>query len=325
MNRRDVQILLSGAAIGWPLAGARSEQKKLPRIGYLSLAPGVSPRSKALQEGLRDRGYVDGQNIILEYRWADGDLDRLRAAAADLVRLQVDVIVTGGPAATSVARKATTVIPIVMAVDYDPVGAGFVQTLSRPGGNITGLSILNPELSAKRLELLKEAVPAVSFIAVLWDPAEPNAEAYLRESRTAAPNLGVELLPLQIRSPGDIKDAFQAAKKAGSNGLTVLTDPITLYHRAELASLAADYRLPAIYSERLFVEAGGLMSYGASDRDLHRLAAGYVYKILQGAKPADLPVEQPTKFELVINVKTAIALNLVVPPLIMERADDIIE
>jgi ABC-type uncharacterized transport system substrate-binding protein len=325
MRRREVLILVGGAAIGFPLAARSDEPTKIPRVAYLSLAPGPSARSDALEEGLRELGYVDRKNIALDYRWADGDIGRLRVAAADLVRLKVDVIVTGGPAATSVAREATTTIPIVMAVDYDPVGAGFVKALARPGGNITGLSVLNPELSGKRLELLKETVPGMTLVAVLWNPAEPNAETYLKETQAAAPILGVRLQPLEIRSPADIATDLAAARGAGAGGLTVLTDPITLYHRAELAEQAAGCHLPAIYSERLFVEAGGLMSYGASDRDLHRLAAAYVDKILRGARPADLPVEQPTKFELVINMKAAIPLGLAVPSAILERADDVIE
>ena len=324
MRRRDVLALLSGVAVARPWA-ALAQQRPVPRIGYLSLAPGPSPRSEALLQGLREHGYVEGQSITLDYRWADGDLDRLQAAAADLVRAGADVIVTGGPAATAAARQATTTIPIVMAVDYDPVGAKFVGSLARPGGNITGLSILNPGLSGKRLELLKETVPGITLVAVLWDPAEPNAASYLTKTQDAAPSLGVRLQPLELRAPADIQADFRAAKAAGADGLTVLTDFITLYHRAELADLAAQYRLPAIYSERLFVEAGGLMSYGASDRDLHRLAAAYVDKILRGAKPADLPVEQPTRFELVINLRAAKPLGIVVPPAILERADDVLE
>lgn len=325
MRRRDVLVLLGGAVAAWPLPALSGQQGSVPRIGYLSLAPGTSPRSEALLQGLRELGYVENQNIVIDYRWAAGDLDRLREAASDLVRSKVNVIVTGGPAATAAARQATDTIPIVMAVDYDPVGAGFVSTLARPGGNITGLSVLNPELSGKRLELLKETVPSVALVTVLWDPAEPNAGTYLKETQAAAPILGVRLQPLEIQSPGDIESSFLAARTAGADGLTVLTDPITLYHRTELSDLAAQYRLPAIYSERLFVEAGGFMSYGASDRDLHRLAAAYVDKILRGAKPADLPVEQPTRFELVINMKAARPLGIIIPPAILERADDVIE
>jgi putative ABC transport system substrate-binding protein len=239
--------------------------------------------------------------------------------------LKVDVIVTGGPQATHVAKKTTATIPIVMAVDYDPVDAGFIGSLARPGGNITGLSAVNPELSGKRLQLLKETDPQVTRVAVLWNPSEPNAETFLKETQAAALVIGVQLQSLEVRAPRDIEDAVEIAKSAGANALTVLTDAITLYYRTELAELAAKHHLPAIYSERLFVEAGGLMSYGASDRELHRHAAVYVDKILKGAKPADLPVEQPTQFELVINLKTAKALGLTIPSSIMVRADEMIE
>ncbi len=304
---------------------AQAEQPtEIPRVGYLSLGPGPSPRTEALQQGLRDFGYVEGQNIAIDYRWADGDLDRLREAAAALVRAQVAIIVTGGPQATRAAKEATTAIPIVMAVDYDPVGAGFAASLARPGGNITGMSAVSPELNGKRLELLHAAVPRLTRVALLWNSAEPNAAAFLRETQAAAHILGVEVQSLEVRTPRDLGAAVQAAHKGRATALTVLTDPVTLYHRAQLAELAARYSLPAIYSERLFAEAGGLMSYGASDRDLHRQVAVYVDKILKGAKPADLPVEQPTKFELVVNLKTAKALGLTIPQSILIRADEVI-
>jgi putative tryptophan/tyrosine transport system substrate-binding protein len=308
-----------------PLAAEAQAPGKVYRVGYLSMAPGPSPRSEALQQGLRDLGYVEGQNIAMEYRWADGKLDRAQSGAAELVRAKVDVIVTGGPQTTRVAKDATTTVPIVMAVDYDPVGAGFVASLARPGANITGLSAINPQLSGKRLELLKAAVTRLSRIAVLWNSAEPNSESYVRETQVAARALGVQVQSLEIRSVQDLERAFRAATKEHANALAVLTDPVTLYNRTELASLAAKHRLPAIYSERLFVEAGGLMSYGASDRDLHRRAAVFVDKILKGAKPSDLPVEQPTKYEFVIGLKTAKALGLAIPPALLARADEIIQ
>jgi putative ABC transport system substrate-binding protein len=325
MRRRLFIGVLSGVVAGWPLAAHGQQEGKVPRIGYLSLAPGPSSRSEALRQGLRDLGYVENQNIAIDYRWAADNLDRLREAAAELVHLNVDVIVTGGPQATLVAKKTTATIPIVMAVDYDPVDAGFVGTLARPGGNITGLSAVNPELTGKRLQLLKETDPQVDHVAVFWNPEEPNAETFLKETQAAAPVIGVQLQSLEVRNQRDLQDAIETAKTAGANALIVLTDAITLYHRTELTDLAAKYHLPAIYTERLFVEAGGLMSYGANDRELHRHAALYVDKILKGAKPANLPVEQPTKFELVINLKTAKALGLTIPPSIMFRADDVIE
>jgi putative tryptophan/tyrosine transport system substrate-binding protein len=307
-----------------PFAHA-GQMANLPRIGYLSLGPGPSPRTEALQQGLRDFGYVEGQNIVIDYRWADGDLDRLREAAAEFVRSQVAIIVTGGPQATRAAKEVTTAIPIVMAVDYDPVGAGFASSLARPGGNITGMSAVSPELNGKRLELLHAVVPRLTRVALLWNSAEPNAAAFLRETQAAAHVLGVEVQSLEVRTPRDLEAAVQAARKARATALTVLTDPVTLYHRAQLTELATRYSLPAIYSERLFAEAGGLMSYGASDRDLHRQVAVYVDKILKGAKPSDLPVEQPIKYELVINLRTAGALRLTIPQSILIRADEVIQ
>ena len=294
-------------------------------VAYLSMAPGPSPRSQALQQALRDLGYVEGGNILVEYRWADGKLDLARKAAAQLVQSNVDVIVTGGPQATRVAREATATIPIVMAVDYDPVGAGFVATLARPGGNITGLSAINPELSGKRLELLKESIPSFSRLAVLWNPAEPNAESFIRDTERAARLLGIQVQSLRVQAPNDLEKAIRAARDEHAHALAVLTDPVTLYRREELVALAMRQRLPAIYTEKAFVEAGGLMSYGADDRELHRRAAVFVDKILKGAKPADLPVEQPTKFELVINLKAAKALGLTIPPIVLARADEIVE
>jgi len=313
-------------ALTFPVAmGQTQVDNKISRIGYLSLAPGPSPRSEALRQGLRDLGYVENQNLAIEYKWTDGDLDRLREAAAELVRLKVDVIITGGPAATLAATKATSAIPIVMAVDYDPVAAGFVKTLARPGKNVTGLSVLNPQLSGKRLEILKEAVPRLTHIAVIYNPAEPNAASYLKETQAAAATMGMRIEPLEIRSPGDLEEAFQTARKTGATAVSVLTDFVTLYNRLELARIALKYRVPVIYTERLFPEAGGLMSYGASDRDLHRHAAVYVDKILKGAIPADLPVEQPTKFELVINMNAAMSLGLRVPKPLLLRADEVIQ
>jgi putative tryptophan/tyrosine transport system substrate-binding protein len=324
LDRRTFMVIVSGGLLATPLASEAQPAGKSYRVGYLSLAPGPSPRSEALRQGLRELGWVEGQNVAIEYRWAGGNIDQARAAAAELVGLKIDVIVTGGPQTTLVAKEATTVIPIVMAFDYDPVGAGFVASLGRPGGNITGLSALNPELNGKRLQLLKEIVPRLARVAVLSNPSEPNVEKFLRETREAAQTLGVHLQPVDVRVTRDLEGALQAARRERANGFTVLTDPVTLYGRVQLAELAAKYRLPAIYSERLFVEAGGLMSYGASDREMHRRAATFVDKILKGAKPSELPVEQPTTYELVINLKTAKALGLTIPPSLLDRADAVI-
>jgi putative ABC transport system substrate-binding protein len=299
--------------------------ERVTRIGYLSLAPGPSARSDALREGLRELGYTENKNFVIVYKWTDGNLPRLQQAASELVRTKVDVIVTGGPTATLIAHKTTSTIPIVMAADYDPVAAGFVTTLAHPGQNITGLSVLNPQLSGKRLELLKEMNPRLASLAVFFNPAEPNAASYLQETRSAAAAMGMQVEAFEIRSPSDLEGVFQAAKKGGDKAIAVLTDFVTLYNRANLVALAAKYRVPVIYTERLFVEAGGLVSYGASDRDLHRHAAAYVDKILKGAAPADIPVEQPTKFELVINTGAAKSIDLQVPKALLLRADEVIE
>ena len=325
MSRRAFAAILAGSFLAAPATAQTPPAGTVWRVAYLSFAAGASPRSEALERGLRDLGYSIGQNTTIEYRWADGDLDRARVAAGDLVRSNVDVIVTGGPQATRVAREATHTIPIVMAVDYDPVGAGFISSLARPGGNITGLSALNPELSGKRLGLLREIVPRLTRVAVLWNPAEPNAETYWRETRRAARAIGAQPLSLEVHAPRDLERAIQTARKERASGFTVLTDPVTLYHRAQLADLAARHRLPGIYSERLFVEAGGLMSYGANDREMHRRAAVFVDRILKGGRPSELPVEQPTTYELVIDRKVASALGLTIPPSLLQRADQVIE
>jgi putative ABC transport system substrate-binding protein len=321
MDRRTF-LAGTGALLAAPLAA--EAQPAVARIGYLSLAPGPSTRSEALRQGFRELGYIEGQNLVVEYRWADGHLDRARQAAADLIRLGVDVIVTGGPQATLAAKTTTTTTPIVMAFDYDPVESGFVASLARPGGNITGLSGINPELSGKRLDLLKQAVPRLTRVAIVWNPAEPNA-AFLRETQAAGRGLSMQLQVLEVKAAPDLETALQAARRWHASGLIVLTDPVTLYHRKQLADLAKKYRLPAIYSERLFVESGGLISYGADDRKMHQRAAVFVDKILKGAKPGDLPIEQPTKYDLIINLKTAKALGLTIPPSLLQRADQVIE
>jgi putative tryptophan/tyrosine transport system substrate-binding protein len=260
----------------------------------------------------------------MEYRWSVGNLERLREHAAEVVRLGVYVMVTAGPLATRAARDATRTIPIVMARDSDPVGDGFVASLGQPGGNITGVSALTRDLSAKRLELLKDTVPGLTRVAVLWNPTEVGAALQLRDTEAAAHVLGLQVQPLEIRGLEDFERAFDAARQGRADGLTILCDAPTLFHRARLVDLAAQSRLPTMYYERMFVEAGGLMSYAASDRDMHRRAAYYVDKILKGAKPADLPVEQPTTFELVINLKTAQALGLTVPPSLLFQATEVI-
>ncbi|HWP56412.1 MAG TPA: ABC transporter substrate-binding protein [Candidatus Acidoferrales bacterium] len=309
-------------------ASANAQQsKKVPRLGFLSGSPpsSIKDRTEAFRQGLRDLGYMEGKNIVIEWRSAEGKSDRLPALAADLVRLKVDVIVTAGPLVTRAAKEATSTIPIVMAQDPDPVGNGFVASLARPGGNITGWSRLAPELSGKQLELLKEIVPQLSRVAVIGTSTRPGNAQTLREVELAAAAFGVQLQYLDILSPKDIETAFQAAVRERADGaLWFVTGSIGNPHRKKIADLAMSSRLPMMYFLRDDVEAGGLMSYGVNEIDLYRRAATHVDKILKGAKPADLPVEQPTKFELVINLKAAKQIALTIPPNVLTRADRVI-
>jgi putative ABC transport system substrate-binding protein len=268
---------------------------------------------------------VEGKNIVIEYRYAEGKFDRLPDLAAELVRLKVDLILTGGPQATRPAKKATATIPIVMAFDSDPVGNGFVASLARPGGNVTGLSALSPEISGKQLELLKEIVPKLSRVAVLGNSAEPANAPALRETEVAAGAFGVQLQYLDLLGPKDIETAFRAANKGRAEAALVLTSPIIFSQRTQVVDLAAKSRLPAIYWSPEFVEEGGLMTYSVSFTDFFRRAATYVDKILKGAKPSDLPVEQAIKFELLINLKAAKAIGLTIPPNVLARADRVIK
>jgi putative tryptophan/tyrosine transport system substrate-binding protein len=300
---------------------------KIPRIGYLT---GVSPftnsaRHEAFRQGLRELGYVEGKNIVIDWRSAEGKFDRLPALAAELVRLKVDIIVTGGGATTRAVKEVTTTIPIVMAQDGDPVGNGFVASLARPGGNITGLATFAPELSGKRLELLKEIVPRLSRVAVLGNSAQPGNAQTLREVELAAKAFGVQLQYLDILGPKDIATAFQAASKGRADAVLILVAGlVATAERPQIADLAVKSRLPVIYDRPEAVESGGLMSYGVSTADLDRRAATYVDKILKGAKPNDLPVEQPKKFELIINLKAAKQIGLTIPPNVLARADKVI-
>ena len=267
--------------------------------------PPSRPRIEAFRQGLRELGYVEGKNIVIEWRWAEGKLDRLPALAAELVRLKVDVIVTAGPAVTRVRKEATTTIPIVMAQDNDPVGNGFVASLARPGGNITGLSTLAPELSGKQLELLKEIIPKLSRVAVLGTSTQPGNAQMLREIELAAGALKVKIQYLDVLGPKDIETAFRAARKGRADAVFVLVSAVFNSHRTQVVELAVKSRLPAIFYSAEYVELGGLMAYGTSYTELYRRVATYVDKILKGAKPADLPVEQPMKFDFVINLKAA--------------------
>jgi putative ABC transport system substrate-binding protein len=299
---------------------------KIPRIGFLSgqSPSAISTRTEAFRQGLRELGYVEGKNIVIEWRYAEGKLDRLPALAAELVRLKVDVIVTSGTGSTRPANEATNTIPIVMTQDPDPVGDGFVASLARPGRNITGLSTLSPELSGKRLELLKEIVPKVSRVAVLGTSTNASTAQALRETELAAGALAVKLQYLDVRGPKDIEAAFRAASKERADAVIVMMGPVLASQRTQILELAVKSRLPAIYGSAVNVEAGGLMAYGVSGTDLARRAATYVDKILKGAKPADLPVQQPTKFEFIVNLKAAKQIGLTIPPNTLARADKVI-
>ena len=305
---------------------AAQQPAKVPRIGFLiTSSPSViAPRMDAFRQGLRELGYVEGNNIVIERRHAEGKLDRLPELAAELVRLNVDVIVTSGPTATRPAKGATSTIPIVMTFDDDPVGSGFVASLARPGGNITGLSTLAPEISGKQLELLKEIVPRLGRVAVIGTSTRQGTAQSLKEMELAAGALGVKLQYLDIQNSQGIETAFRAAGKERADALLVLQSPVFNSQRTEIAELAVKSRLPTTYPRREFVEDGGLMSYGVSISDLDRRAATYVDKILKGAKPADLPVEQPTKFEFIINLKAAKQIGLTIPPNVLARADRVI-
>ena len=300
---------------------------KMPRIGFLNaLSPTTNPaRIEAFRQGLRDVGYVEGKNIVIEYRYADRKVDRLPTLAAALVRLKVDVIVTSATIETLAAKKATNTIPIVMINVGDPVGSGFVASLARPGNNITGLSTVSPELSGKRLELLKEIIPNLSRVAVLGNSTIPGNADTLKEVELAAQALKVKLQYLDVLSVNDIETSFRAAGKEHADAVLVLSNFVLTSQQRQIIDLAVKSRLPASYARPEFVESGGLMTYGVNLNDLARRAAIYVDKILKGAKPADLPVEQPVKFEFVINLKAAKQIGLTIPPNVLARADRVIK
>jgi putative ABC transport system substrate-binding protein len=325
-RRRFLLTSLAGVLIV-PLAAEAQQATKVAQIGYLS-GPSLSAnaaRIEAFRQGLRELNYVEGENIIIEWRSTDGKLDRLPALATELVRLKVAVIVTSGGAPTRRAKESTSTIPIVMTNDPDPVGDGFVASLARPGGNITGLSSFAPELSGKRLEILREVVPKLSRVAVLGSSTATGYAQTLKEIEPAAKAFKMQLQVLDVLHAKDIETAFQAASKGRAQGVLTLNSAILGSQRAQIAELAVKKRLPGMYHQSDFVEAGGLMSYGVNIPDLNRRAASYVDKILKGTRPGDLPIEQPTKFELVINLKSAKALGLTIPPSLLARADQVIE
>ncbi|MGE5219163.1 MAG: ABC transporter substrate-binding protein, partial [Chloroflexota bacterium] len=310
-------------ALGGAVAQAQ-QPKKVPRIGYLDAASLSVTRTAAFRQGLRELGYVEGKNIMIEWKSADGKVRRLRALVAELVRLKVAVIVTGGATVTRTAKEATTTIPIVMAQDPDPIGNGLVASLARPGGNITGLSSLTADLSGKRLELLKEILPNLLHVAVLETSTNAGNTQQLRETELAARAFGIRLQILDVKGPNDIETAFHAATREHAEAVLVLSSPVTASQLAQIGERAAKSRLPAMYSRGEAVKVGGFASYGVSIPDLDRRAATYVDKILKGAKPADLPVEQPTKFEFIVNLKTAKQIGLTIPPNVLARADRVI-
>jgi putative ABC transport system substrate-binding protein len=329
MDRRVFIGTMAGGLLAAPPAAEAQQAAKIARIGYLTGSLATGPHlPEAFRQGLRDLGYIEGRNVVIEYRDAEGKLERLPALAAELVALKVDVIVAPGTLHALAAKQATRTLPIVFGAVADPVASGLVTSLARPGGNVTGLSLLAPELVGKCLELLKQAVPGVSRAAVLWHPGglpERTEKDMLTGAEVAARALGVRLQFVEARGPADFDRAFSDMTRARAGALTVLTSTMFLIERRRLVDLAAENRLPAVYPWREGVDAGGLMSYGPNFADLFRRAATYVDKILKGTKPGDLPVEQPTKFELVINLKTAKALGLTIPQSLLGRADEIIQ
>src|SRR5262245_14819809 len=334
MRRREFLTLLGGAAAGWPLAARAQQPAKVHRVGYIVIGAPVGYSDDALRkagpsgsfvQALRELGYVEGKNLVLEIRTSGPRLERLPELVAELVGLKVDVLMApgGGPSAVA-AKNATQTIPIVM-IANDPVGLGLVGSLSRPGGNVTGLTYLSEEMSGKRLEFLKELVPGLARVGVLRYPLGPGDPILWKQTEVAAQRLGVALEALELRGPEDFEAAFATAKQRNAQALLSFDGPLTWVYRSRITALAASSRLPAIYATRELPDAGGLMSYGVNIVHLYRRLATFVDKILKGAKPADLPVEQPTKFELVINVKVAKALGLTLPPLLLTLADELIE
>jgi len=327
VRRREFITLLGGAAV-WPLAARAQQMGKVPRIGYLgSSSPSLEPHFvEAFRQKLRELGHIEGENIAIEYRWAEGQDRRLPELAAELVRLQPNVIVTAGTPGALAAMQATKTIPIVMASSGDPVGAGLVTSLARPGGHVTGFTIVGPQIEGKRLDLLKEAVPELSRVAVLWNPSNPALVSYFDTIENAGRTLRISLDPVaEVRRADELDNAFFAIASARPRALLVVADRFLLAHRKRIVEFAVAKRLPGMFPYREYVEAGGLMSYAPSNIELFRGAATYVDKILKGAKPGDLPVQEPTKLELIVNLKTSKAIGLTVPESFLLRADELIE
>jgi putative ABC transport system substrate-binding protein len=326
MRRREFIFLMAGAMEIRPLAASAQQTGKVFRVGVLNAGTGTpKPLADVSREAFEKLGWFEGKNITFERRYAANHPDRLPELAAELVGLKVDLIMAGGTLAPLAAKQATTTIPIVMTTAGDPVGSGLVSNLARPEANITGLSFMSPDLAGKRLQLLREVVPRVARVAVLWDAANPYPAREFKETQRAAQTLGIEVQSLEVRGPDEFAGAFEAAKRQQPDALFAIGDPLISEFRRQIVDFASAQRLPAAYPLREYAEDGGLMSYGASISDLVRRAPGYVDKILKGAQPGDLPVEQPTKFELVINLKTAKTLGLTIPPSVLGLADEVIE
>jgi putative tryptophan/tyrosine transport system substrate-binding protein len=331
MRRREFITFLGGAAaassIACPLAAYAQQAGRIPRVGFMGNSTAALEANLVgpFRDGLREFGYEEGRNIAIEYRWAEGHYERFPALVAELIAQKVDVMVTAGTPATLAVKAATTSVPLVMVAVGDPVGTGIVASLGRPGGNITGLSSIAPELEGKRLELLRELIPNLSHIAVLWNPINPFHVTSLKQVRDAAALLRMRVQSVEVRASEDIDRALAAITSERPGALLILADRVFLHDRKRLMDFATQNRLPGVYAYRELVEAGGLMSFGPNYADMHRRAANYANKILKGAKPADLPVEQPTKFELFINVKAAKAIGLTIPESFLLRADEVIE
>jgi len=325
--RRIGLVILAAILTLAPVAGEAQKTGKVHRIGFLGNSTATLEANLVgpLREGLRELGYVEGQNIVIVYRWAEGQYERLPILVAELLDEKVEVIVTAGTPATQAVKKATTLVPLVMVAVGDPVATGIVASLGRPGGNITGLTSISEDLEGKRLELLREVLPTISRVAVLWNPDNQSLVAELREFRAAAQVLRMTVQALEVRTPGDLEETYKAIIRARPGALLVMADRLFLHNRQRLMDFATKQRLPGVYAYRELVEAGGLMSFGPSYPGMHRRAAYFVDKILKGAKPADLPVERPAKFELVVNLKAAKALGLTIPPSLLLRADEVIQ
>jgi putative ABC transport system substrate-binding protein len=325
IGRREFITLLGGAA-AWPVAARAQQGGKKYTIGILSAGVGLGALNTAFFDALREFGWVEGKNVIFEHRYAENRLERLPELAAELARLKVDVIAAAGTLAPLAAKRATTTIPIVMTSAGDPLGSGLVASLARPGGNVTGMSLMVPDLGGKRLELLKEVLPRLARVAVLWNAANPYSAIVFKETQVAGRTLGIEVQSLEVRGPDDFDGAFETARRLRPDALITVEDPlITVSHATRITEFTSNQQLPSLHGVREFVAAGGLLSYGANLADLFRRAAYYVDKILKGVKPADLPVQQPTKFEFVINLNTAKAFGLSFPPGLLAIADEVIE